>query len=201
MQTTDVTHYPDYNVLELMDEWDSHTREIVKKRLGPFSGPSSLSESETLLLKDIIKNITFDDRDEIINWVVAHIDQTINNEAGENQRKSGTPKIAVLIRTGLAAVDHLSKKEYSKGFCDLEPQRQSSIIGSLQLGTAAKVPEWSQVPPKEFFKKLASEIISAYYSHPIVWSDIGYGGPAYPRGYVRLEFGVKDPWEAKLDGK
>ncbi|WP_369127188.1 hypothetical protein [Paenibacillus antri] len=38
--------------------------------------------------------------------------------------------------------------------------------------------------------------LEAYYSHPAVWSEIGYGGPAYPRGYVRTQLGQLDPWEA-----
>ncbi len=30
------SHYPNYDVMVIVDEWDSHTKEIVKKRLGPF---------------------------------------------------------------------------------------------------------------------------------------------------------------------
>ncbi len=37
----------------------------------------------------------------------------------------------------------------------------------------------------------------AYYSHLVAWSEIGYGGPAYPRGYVRTQMGQLDPWEAQ----
>jgi len=53
--------------------------------------------------------------------------------------------------------------------------------------------------PADFFKQLLHDTVSAYYSHPLVWSDIGYGGPAYPRGYVRVEKGLTDPWEAKAN--
>ncbi|MCK9918131.1 gluconate 2-dehydrogenase subunit 3 family protein, partial [Microbacteriaceae bacterium K1510] len=60
---------------------------------------------------------------------------------------------------------------------------------------------WAKVPQKDFFTRMLYDIVSAYYSHPLVWSDIGYGGPAYPRGYVRVEKGLVDPWEAKQDGK
>ena len=28
------------------------------------------------------------------------------------------------------------------------------------------------------------------------WSEIGFGGPANPRGYVRMDFDQRDPWEA-----
>ena len=29
----------------------------------------------------------------------------------------------------------------------------------------------------------------AFYSHPWAWNEIGFGGPAYPRGYARLGVG------------
>ena len=35
-----------------------------------------------------------------------------------------------------------------------------------------------------------------YYSHPTAWSEMGFGGPASPRGYVRMELDRRDPWEA-----
>ena len=32
--------------------------------------------------------------------------------------------------------------------------------------------------------------------HPTAWNEIGFGGPASPRGYVRMDFDRRDPWEA-----
>jgi hypothetical protein len=53
------------------------------------------------------------------------------------------------------------------------------------------------VPPAIFFaKRLLPDIVSAYYGHPTAWSEIGFGGPASPRGYVRMDFDRRDPWEA-----
>jgi len=44
--------------------------------------------------------------------------------------------------------------------------------------------------------------VSIYYAHPAAWNEIGFGGPASPRGYVRLGFDRRDPWEAdeRCDG-
>jgi hypothetical protein len=42
--------------------------------------------------------------------------------------------------------------------------------------------------------------VFAYYAHPTAWSEIGWGGPASPRGYVRLDFNERDPWEAAETG-
>ena len=47
-----------------------------------------------------------------------------------------------------------------------------------------------------FTKRLLHDIVSAYYAHPTAWNEIGFGGPASPRGYVRMDFDRRDPWEA-----
>jgi hypothetical protein len=39
-------------------------------------------------------------------------------------------------------------------------------------------------------------VLSAFYSHPWAWNEIGFGGPAYPRGYARLGAGQREHWEA-----
>jgi hypothetical protein len=39
--------------------------------------------------------------------------------------------------------------------------------------------------------------VEVYYAHPWAWDEIGYGGPAYPRGYMRLENGEPEPWEVE----
>ena len=38
-------------------------------------------------------------------------------------------------------------------------------------------------------------ITQAFYSHPWSWNEIGFGGPAYPRGYARLGIGQREWWE------
>ena len=53
------------------------------------------------------------------------------------------------------------------------------------------------MPSDTFFKaRLARDIVIAYYSHPVAWNEIGWGGPASPRGYVRMDYDERDPWEA-----
>ena len=36
---------------------------------------------------------------------------------------------------------------------------------------------------------------AAFYSHPWAWNEIGFGGPAYPRGYKNLGVDRLEPWE------
>ncbi|MDQ3430688.1 MAG: gluconate 2-dehydrogenase subunit 3 family protein, partial [Actinomycetota bacterium] len=42
---------------------------------------------------------------------------------------------------------------------------------------------------------------TAFYAHPWSWNEIGFGGPAYPRGYKNLGVNRREPWEvADADG-
>ncbi|ACV62756.1 conserved hypothetical protein [Desulfofarcimen acetoxidans DSM 771] len=192
------TRYINYNVLKEKEHWDDHTREIVLKRLGPFIEYKFLSEHETKMILAIAEHIVYDERKEILLYVVHNLDNTLASPIGENQRKVGIPEHKILVRQGLKAVDKFAQKQYGVSFLEINKQQQLSVLTALSKGEAMQM-EWQSIPQKELFKKLATEIVSAYYSHPTVWSEIGYGGPAYPRGYVRVETGLTDPWEAKRD--
>lgn len=201
MSLNTITHYPDYDVLKHLDEWDSHTKEIVRRRMGPFKEQAFFSDWEVRLLMAVISNLVYDNRQEIAEWIIYHLDQKMTSEIGESERKKGIPPEKVFVREGLNAIDHVARLRYHKNFVELDDNKQFQILADLQLGKADQIPEWSRIPQKDLFKKLSGAIVDAYYSHPAVWSEIGYGGPAYPRGYYRIEFGLTDPWEAKRDGK
>ncbi len=54
------------------------------------------------------------------------------------------------------------------------------------------------LPPPRVFNLILSAVVGVYYAHPAAWSEIGFGGPASPRGYVRMGLDERDPWEAPL---
>lgn len=194
---TDIkTHYPDYDVMASIEEWDDHTKEVVLRRLGPFPEKRFLEEQEVRKLRLIIKHLTYDNRDDIFDWILSYIDERLHSEIGEFQRKPNAPPEKILIREGLKALDKLSEKLYHQSFADTSTKEQFDMLASIHLGKAAGIPEWATIPQKDFFSKLLDMVISTYYSHPTIWSEIGYGGPAYPRGYYRIELGWTDPWEA-----
>ena len=193
------TRYPGYDILKEKEHWDEHTREIVLKRMGPFPKHKFFNEHEANMIFNIARHIVYDNREEILDYVLHHIDQVLSSPIGEDQRQVGTPVQKVLIRKGLKAIDKLARKQYEAPFLEINVQQQLSILVALQKGKTLPMDEWRTIPQKALFKKLATLIIGAYYSHPTIWSEIGYGGPAYPRGYVRVERGLTDPWEAKRD--
>ena len=50
---------------------------------------------------------------------------------------------------------------------------------------------------QRYWMLLVQDCVEGYYAHPWAWDEIGFGGPAYPRGYMRLEHGQPEPWEVE----
>ncbi|MGE5704654.1 MAG: gluconate 2-dehydrogenase subunit 3 family protein [Clostridia bacterium] len=198
---TDSTRYPAYDVWEQNEHWDEHTRHIVGKRRIAKLANRFFTHQEGLLLQTVVGLLLDEHRQEVLSFVMEHLDESLRKPFGESQRKVGIPPRSELYRTGLAGIDEASHTLYQGSFLSLNPERQRDVLSHIASGKAASTSAWSGLPQQAFFQKLLFDAVSAGYSHPLVWSEIGYGGPAYPRGYVRVEKGLVDPWEAKRHGE
>ena len=156
-----------------------------------------LTVEEKEVLKKICTHLAFDDREEILQFVIDHIDQSLASTIGEGQRKQGILKADILVREGLRALNELANEQFSLRYIELEPEKQRTMLEEISKQQTGPGAYWGNIAPKDFFKKLLTLTVEAYCSYPTVWSEMGYGGPAYPRGYVRTQMGQLDPWEAK----
>ena len=57
--------------------------------------------------------------------------------------------------------------------------------------------DWHGLPAKHVWSLWTRYACAAFYSHPWAWNEIGFGGPAYPRGYKNLGPDKREPWEVK----
>ncbi|ASS74284.1 hypothetical protein CIG75_04310 [Tumebacillus algifaecis] len=194
------THYPRYQVMQEQEQWDDHTREIVQKRFEVVGTLHNLTGAEAEQIRAIANLLVDDGRKELLDFIVKHLDTKLSSDVGESQRQAGVPPFQELVKKGLAALDKLAQAEHGDLFATLRPEQQIALLVGLENETLAlPAQEGQPIPAKAFFQNMLSETVSAYYSHPTIWSEIGYGGPAYPRGYVRSERGLTDPWEARQD--
>ena len=97
---------------------------------------------------------------------------------------------------GLEGIDQESRRRFGGEFRSLAGAEQDEILRAVQAGDVAGE-IWARLPPKRFFTAiLLKEVVGEYYAHPAAWSEVGFGGPASPRGYVRLGVNQRVPWEA-----
>ncbi len=187
---------PGFNVLSQLKEWDEETQKLVLARISP-APIQALHRDESTLLTALCQVLLGDDRMEIILFAISQIDNKMHNQIGESQRTLNMPVFPILIRKGIPAFNHYCLSCYDKEFIILDKQTQWEFINTLILTPVTFQIAHYQVQSHDFLDKIHAEAVNAYFSHPTIWSEIGYAGPAYPRGYVRIERGVIDPWEAK----
>lgn len=195
---TAASHYPHFDVLDEQSAWDEYSRSTVRSRLAPTE-MKLLDPTEVTTLRAVVANLLYESRPHVIDFIVSNIDERLSSPVGEGERKPKVPPQDVLIRQGLAFLDAVANhwKQAPRPFHESEPSRQALIMETLQKGKHLLPPGQPAVPQKDLFKKLLQLAVEAYASHPDVWSEIGYAGPAYPRGYYRIEVGLTDPWEAR----
>jgi hypothetical protein len=73
---------------------------------------------------------------------------------------------------------------------------QKQIVGAFAGGELhGRV--WDELPCAKAWGVVMRGALSEFYSHPWAWNEIGFGGPAYPRGYAVLGAGGREPWEGE----
>jgi hypothetical protein len=100
------------------------------------------------------------------------------------------------FRLALGGIEQAAFILYNASFNDLSHEDQDALIRLLANGTIPGS-TWDELPAEIFFQLLVGEIITNYYAHPAAWAEIGFNGPASPRGHIRVWLGGRDPWEAK----
>jgi hypothetical protein len=193
------TPYAGYNVLDKWDtpSWNEQTRAVVRRRLDDVPKRRFLTEGEWALLDAIAARLMPQpERAEPVP-IVPWIDEKLAEDRRPGYRYVGMPSMRDAWRQGLAGIAGEARERHGTEFRDLEPDQQDMLLRAVQHGEIDGR-QWGELPADRFFGELLlKEIVAVYYSHPAAQSEIGFGGPASPRGYVRLGFDERDPWEAE----
>jgi Gluconate 2-dehydrogenase subunit 3 len=191
-------YYPDFNVLEQQKFWDAKTREVILDRVHKVPPICFFTPGEAELMSVICEHILpQSDRDAehkipIVPW----IDKRLHKNRHDGYRFADMPPDPDAYRLGVQAIDVIAHHVHGRSFIDLEPFEQDNILKSLHDGEPAAGHEiWKWLPVHRFWVMLVQDCVEAYYAHPWAWDEIGFGGPAYPRAYMRLENGSPEPWE------
>ncbi len=191
--------YPGYDVLAKWNtpSFNDATRTALTRRLTDVPSRRFLSQAEWDLLEAVVARlIPQSDRTEPIP-IAPWIDERLATNGGEGYRHDGMPPMREAWRRGLAGIDGEARRRHARGFVDLDPTAQDATLAAIQAGETNE-PLWDDMRPQHFFSDILLKTVAGlYYAHPAAWNEIGFGGPASPRGYVRLGFDARDPWEAK----
>jgi hypothetical protein len=191
--------FPGYSTLAKRDtpSWNDATRKVIDKRLNDPPPRRFFAEDEWAILLAVCDRIlpqpgSAENKVPIANF----IDQKMDKDQGDGFRQAGQPTMQEMWKRGLHAIDAEARLRFGASFLDLFGGRQDDLLRIVQ-NSDVRAPEWARVPAKAFFQnRVQHDIVTYYYGHPRGWDEMGFGGPASPRGYVRMGFDRHDPWDS-----
>jgi hypothetical protein len=193
--------YPDFNVLDNADHWDEATRKVVLQRVDEVPPIRFFSEDEVPTLRAFCDCVTAQDREPKIP-VLNFVDQKLHEGKLDGFQFAGMPDdrdVWKLVRKGLddAARDLHSIDSFAA--CPFDVQHQ--ICTRFSNGEL-EGPVWNEMSAETAWSVVMRHVLQMYYSHPWAWNEIGFGGPAYPRGYSRfgsphLQGAEREEWEGE----
>jgi hypothetical protein len=192
--------YPGYDVLRKRNSpsWNDQTRAVIDRRMAIDPDHHAFfTDAEWSTLRVICDRIVPQSPDRAHPApVAAMVDEKLHTNSGDGYRDARLPPMREAWRRALTAIDAEATSRYGRRFHELGALLQDDLLKAVQSGHVDEK-AWGDMPAKIFFqKRLLHDVVSSYYAHPVAWSEIGFGGPASPRGYVRMYFDRRDPWEA-----
>ncbi|HUA48358.1 MAG TPA: gluconate 2-dehydrogenase subunit 3 family protein [Solirubrobacteraceae bacterium] len=185
--------YPDYNVLDEVDHWDEVTRRVVLERTENVPRIRFFSHGEAATLGAFCDVLLAQDREPKIP-VLNMVDAKLFAGELDGFRFADMPDDRETWRRVAAGLDAAALQHGSIDFAGASQEIKEQVVEAFAEGTLhGQV--WDELPPSRAWKVVTRGALGAFYSHPWAWNEIGFGGPAYPRGYARLGIGQRERWE------
>jgi len=178
--------YPDYDVLANARHWDEVTRELILARAREVPPVRFFDALEEEVLRPFLDVVLAQDADPRIP-VFEMVDKKLFEGKLDGYRYADMPEDDQtwrIVARGLRAA----------GFVAAGHQERVKLVERFSAGDF----DWPGVNVVRAWAVVMRGALSEFYSHPWAWNEIGFGGPAYPRGYMRLQPGPpgREPHEA-----
>ena len=186
--------FGNFDVLDSVDAWDDVTAGAVLSRLALPGALAFFTPFEVSVAAPLLDLLLAQDADPRVP-VLALIDQRLAVGETDGWHYDDLPEDAQAWRDTLAALDADARTAHGdRGFADLGSADQAALIQALQDRARAGEP-WHDRPAAQVWSLWTRYACTAFYSHPWAWNEIGFPGPAYPRGYLNPGVGARERWE------
>ena len=183
--------FPGFDVLGEAGTWDAVTAGVVLARLAPPPPLRFFGVREEAVGRALVDQL-LDQRDEPRVPVLEVIDARLAEEQTDGWHYADMPEDGQAWCDSLHTLDEDAEERFGEGFPELDWARQAELVDAVrQAGDA----DWHGMPAARVWSLWTRYAASAFYAHPWAWNEIGFGGPAYPRGYKNLGLDRREPWE------
>ena len=174
-----------------LPHWDPATAAVVESRLAPPPAPRFFSPAEEATATALLNLILGQDEEPRVP-VTAMIDARLAEAQTDGWRYADMPEDGQAWRDTLAYLDADAQVKYAAAFAECPAADQRALIHAVQdLGSG----DWHGLPASRVWSLWTRYACTAFYAHPWAWNEMGFPGPAYPRGYKNKGVGRREPFE------
>ncbi|HLZ25226.1 MAG TPA: gluconate 2-dehydrogenase subunit 3 family protein [Ktedonobacterales bacterium] len=200
LPTAQPGYYPGFSTLRQQAFWDEATRAVILKRVTEIPPIRFFSPEEHGVMVAVTSRILpQDDRDDAHKIpIVPFLDEKLLEDTINGYRYETMPPQRETYRLFIKGVQAIAQHVFHMPYEELRADHQDYVLQSIHDGTPPAGDEfWSQLSLSRLWQIVVNDTVHIYYAHPYAWDEIGFGGPAYPRGYMRLHHGEPEPWEVE----
>jgi hypothetical protein len=128
--------------------------------------------------------------------VLALIDTRLAIGETDGWHYDDLPEDGKAWRATLGFLDQDAEDRHGSTFARLRPGQQAGLIQAVQDLAHTGEP-WHDYPAARVWSLWTRYACTAFYSHPWAWNEIGFPGPAYPRGYLNPGINARERWETR----
>ncbi len=182
--------YPDFDVLAQGEHWDEVTRRVVLDRVERVPPIRFFDDREAATLGAFCDTVLAQDREPRVP-VLAMVDEKLHERKLDGYRHADMPPDPQTWRVVARKLDEEARRLRAEDFAAASQGIRDEVVRRFAAGEL----EWEELPVDKAWSVVMRMVLAAFYSHPWAWSEIGFGGPAYPRGFARLGPGQREHWE------
>ena len=186
--------YPDYDVLAEAPHWDAVTRRVVLDRVANPPAITFFSEDEARVLRPFLDVLLAQDAEPRIP-VLEMVDAKLAAGKLDGFQYDDMPDDRDTWRLVAAGLDETARGRGGASYAEADEQQRLEIIDAFAAGELDGG-SWDRLNTSRAWSVVTRSMLAAFYAHPWAWNEIGFGGPAYPRGYARMGIGLSEAWEA-----
>ena len=182
--------FPGFDVLSEVKQWDTVTAGLITARTGPPSAPRFFTEAELASAAALLDQLTGQRGEPLAVPVAEMVDARLAAGETDGWHYADMPEDGQAWRDTLGYLDKDAHARCGTGFADAPERDQAAIIQAVQDGR-----EWHGMSAPHVWSLWTRYACTAFYSHPYAWTEMGFPGPAYPRGYKNAGVGKREPFE------
>jgi Gluconate 2-dehydrogenase subunit 3 len=186
--------YPDHDVMAEAEAWDEPTRTLIRGRVDDVPQIRFFTEPEQQTLGRFCDDVLAQDAEPRVP-VLAAIDDKLHAGRLDGFQYDDMPDDRDTWRLVAAGLDEAAQAHGAGSYADADDRLRTQILDGFAAGRLTGR-TWERLNVARAWSVVMRAVLSAFYAHPWVWNEIGFGGPAYPRGYARMGVGLNEPWEA-----